>query len=653
MMQLRVVLSGCLVMLFGCSTFASNHPDRGLSFVKPTSAASADRQLCSGLDFLDCSASAITRSLIKEAPVVDATLPISVLPRESNLLAQSDRQLVDTSRYPSLAAAVTMLGSKKVTLIISSPLTVESDLFIPATAWLKFISPGQISVGAGKVLTIAGLIEAPAQRIFVNALSNQGTVVFSGSASVATVYPQWWGANPDGVTDNTAMIQAALTAGAGRKVELLPGRADYKISRELILSNDTEFLGSGGVTLSQVSANHSGLVPATNNYIHDVTLRGAYGSRPGSPGIRAAYIGTVPDVIHRDMTDAAKWNGYGMRVEHMLIRDWGNNGVWAGPHNRIAHNTFINNYNEAVITFGDYTIIDDNEITGTQSWGIDVNGSYCQITNNRLSNVGNAAAFPWDMGGIAISTFHTAAGASKNQIKGNTINNSDGHGILVIDGSGYACDENVVSGNRLTNVAQNLKVSNYGAIEVVNSFGSSLMVRHTIISGNTIKNSKGAGIELVAPSDVQVSSNIIEGVASSPGHGDGIRAELATPRVSKFGSGVVIKDNTISSFYRYGINIDGITDVTIERNRVFDGNWDGPFIPVVRLNNTSGYVVSGNHITGKPQFYDGIVKFGSGGRGTVSDNTVEGCHVPIGYYRGWQPPWYVLEMMYLTSMSSL
>lgn len=79
--------------------------------------------------------------------------------------------------YGGLTAAVGSIGATETTLLITDSQTIVDDLSIPTTMQLVVTRGGDISVVAGKVLTINGTISAGAYQIF----SGTGIVTFSGT----------------------------------------------------------------------------------------------------------------------------------------------------------------------------------------------------------------------------------------------------------------------------------------------------------------------------------------------------------------------------------------------------------------------------------------------------------------------------------------
>ena len=103
-------------------------------------------------------------------------------------------------------AAIAAIGGNKATLLVSIGVTVTANLTIPATLTLQFIQGGIITVNSGITLTINGPIDAGLYQIF-NCVGT-GKVVFGGPLN--GIYPQWFGAVCDGVTDDAAAIQKVI-----------------------------------------------------------------------------------------------------------------------------------------------------------------------------------------------------------------------------------------------------------------------------------------------------------------------------------------------------------------------------------------------------------------------------------------------------------
>jgi len=112
---------------------------------------------------------------------------------------------ISASNYDSLNEAVSDIGSSNKTLLIAEDISINSNLTVPSNITLKFIYPGKVTIPSGKTLTINGAIEAGLWQIF----DGDGSVDFE---TIVKVYPQWFGAKGDGITDDTDAIIATFDA---------------------------------------------------------------------------------------------------------------------------------------------------------------------------------------------------------------------------------------------------------------------------------------------------------------------------------------------------------------------------------------------------------------------------------------------------------
>jgi len=110
------------------------------------------------------------------------------------------------SNYANLPAAIAAISTTPGTLYIDSSQSVTDDLVIPETLSVVILKPGLLTISSGKTLTINGPFDAGIYQVF----SGAGSVSFSGNKYLQEVYPEWWGAIADGITDCTISIQAAV-----------------------------------------------------------------------------------------------------------------------------------------------------------------------------------------------------------------------------------------------------------------------------------------------------------------------------------------------------------------------------------------------------------------------------------------------------------
>lgn len=67
----------------------------------------------------------------------------------------------DASQYPNLNSAVEDIGDDPATLLIARPLPLGAEsVTLPSSLALKFLNGGELVIGAGEEVVIAGALEA-------------------------------------------------------------------------------------------------------------------------------------------------------------------------------------------------------------------------------------------------------------------------------------------------------------------------------------------------------------------------------------------------------------------------------------------------------------------------------------------------------------
>lgn len=162
---------------------------------------------------------------------------------------------VNISRYGnSLSSAVSTIGSvTKVTLVISSPISVPGNVTVTGNITFSFKGAGGLSIANGvNVAYAAGSYEV--DDIRRQRFSGLGT--FNGS-NLSEVIPDHWGADYTGTSDSTDAIQAAiasLPSTKGGKLKLLSGIYDFDTTIEVDRPLTIEGQGIGATILNMTAA---------------------------------------------------------------------------------------------------------------------------------------------------------------------------------------------------------------------------------------------------------------------------------------------------------------------------------------------------------------------------------------------------------------
>lgn len=161
-----------------------------------------------------------------------------------------------TDDYAALNALLTTIGSASATIAITKVFRIATNITIPSNVTLWFLKGGQLKPDSSKTVTINGAVAAGVWQIF----SGSGSI--AGSMKVIVLYPQWWGATGDGVTDDTVPTQAAITATSNitsAKLFFPPGT--YKLTAPLVIPNTYQgFVMEGsGDRKTRLDIQHSGV----------------------------------------------------------------------------------------------------------------------------------------------------------------------------------------------------------------------------------------------------------------------------------------------------------------------------------------------------------------------------------------------------------
>ena len=165
----------------------------------------------------------------------------------------------------TLKSALSAIGSNQATLHLSpGNWVIHENLEFPKNITLRFERGAIFSVGNGVKVTINSEIEAGFQQLF----SGQGSV--EGNIMARFIYPQWWGAQGDGVTDDYEAIAKAAQAATGKVLYFKHGT--YLTSQMIILP-DQIFLDADPGTIIKAGKSMNAVITA------DVPLSPNYGAQ--------------------------------------------------------------------------------------------------------------------------------------------------------------------------------------------------------------------------------------------------------------------------------------------------------------------------------------------------------------------------------------
>ncbi len=190
----------------------------------------------------------------------------------SNTSSGVSNRNVETQSYANLLEAVKTIGTSEKLLNVNSDIDCATALTVPKTLTLEFTGGGKIVRQAGCALVIYGQIKADRTNIF-SGFVNTNQLKLLGANDV--VYPEWFGAVGDNVTDDSNAIQLMfdavdLTSGYGAtyktsgKFRFGAGRIYYS-SKEIHVRSSSDIEGVGGkgwfsATIIRFADNKKGFV---------------------------------------------------------------------------------------------------------------------------------------------------------------------------------------------------------------------------------------------------------------------------------------------------------------------------------------------------------------------------------------------------------
>jgi parallel beta-helix repeat protein len=428
--------------------------------------------------------------------------------------------------------------------------------------------------------------------------------IAAGVAPANTAYPpgdiRRYGAVGDGVTDDTAAINTALSV--NQNIVIPETEAHWAVSQVLSLAHTKQCVYGFGQKSKIVQAGTN-----ANSSVFSVVSK-------GQNEFHGLYV------IPNETTNALAY-GYGFYisdsdycvVQNCRITDHrrGGVGLFDSNHCKVLDNWIIDSVVEPGVGVTQSDTGADIYLGGSCSSNL-ISGNHCL----------NGAGL-----GIAVQTLTAGDVANHNVIEGNIVTFQDLYGIMlyILNAGADTLNHTVIRGNKIDTVSGAIPESggsyNYGA----GIYGAG--ADHILIEGNQIRNTNTysppdlsqapAAIGITGAANCVIANNHIE----DPNYW-GI-ACIQSTAYSAEGRGLVITGNSIRNCDNTGIYlydcVSGI--VTGNRLRGVDAGAQGIYIRQNVQTQSDDFTVADNRID---EFGVGIQFEGTINRAIVHDNTIRG-----------------------------
>ena len=268
-------------------------------------------------------------------------------------IAASSVQAVDVRDHESLAAAIAAIGSTETDLHVSDRQSVSTALIVPGNIRMVIPRGGQLVRADGGSITFAegSKLDAGIYQIFRGFDSG---VTFN-AGSVAEVYPEWWGARPDGARDDRTDSHAAFKAahdsfdrqgGTNRGGKINIANGDYYLGRTWEITKPLTIEGrqsahhvASSVSRLMFPANTTGIRVHTGySTIRDLTLHSTGKDKTGH-GIHAS------GAVYLERINAQYFAENGFNIVASAAAGTGNANLWSmsdcSAMNNGGHGLFV------------------------------------------------------------------------------------------------------------------------------------------------------------------------------------------------------------------------------------------------------------------------------------------------------------------------
>jgi hypothetical protein len=416
-------------------------------------------------------------------------------------------------------------------------------------------------------------------RLYVNSdysirvMNKNGSVVYSAPTQLLNkVSVTDFGAVGDGVTDDTAAIQAAVNVGG----EIIFPTGVYVIGSTVNIPSNVKMSGDGKTSILKLANGANTHIFQNSNYVS--------GSNEN-----IKIDGLIIDGNVVNQTNNGAYNKHGIRLKNTLrfylqnsvIRNVGTDCINMIDSNDacIVQNTLHGAYNHAVTFQGCDGLLGENNTiyncgSKTDALGFTSSGHAFIGVNDACNNVRLVGNYVYDMGDSCLRNERAGQGWV---ISNNLVINSgkDSIKIMGVVGSSVKPKANIITGNVI------IDAGNTGI--VANGDG-------TIVSNNSIygtgKNPSGAaaGKWFASASGIAILDDSKNVVVSS----NYVREAYSTGVIIEGGFGCVIKENNVTLCGTNGIEANNHNGCVIENNEIFDnGTALTSTHAGIRINGTS------------------------------------------------------------------
>lgn len=605
--------------------------DANVTLVKMAAASVGTSQLVDG---------SVARAKIANSSVGSSQLDATLLTNFGDIAVQAEfaRRGIDVMTYGALGdgstndtvainAAITAVGSAKSTIIFpTGTYRIVSNLTIPNNITIWFMRGAMLSPDSGFTVTIVGTIRDTIERIF----TGDGAVVISGV--VKEVYPQWWGAVGDGVTDNQPFFQHAvdcLNAVSGgtifvpRGTYMFNSGVKWYTNISMIGAGiyDTKFIVSG--VLFDLFYNTDGASDGSSGtWLENCRFENFQTDLAGLTSTTAQVDGKAIFIIY--MKRARFRNLY---LKNAIGTALGCDFLVDTVIDNIVVENAGRNYSAGGVTVGQSGIGIGSCATALEP---------VVVSNCHVYNCGNY--------GIFVETQNNPSGVKAEHAKvvncfvsGNKygIGNKGSGGLHItgnssVNNTSYGIYLSQDAGN---NIVSNNKVVNNGDSGICVTGGYKEML---IIMGNEINGNSGKGIELQSATNINDKIQIVDNIIYKNGK-NGISITDAWKNIVI--SGNIVKNNSqavVTFNYTGGIHLEcastavTMSNITVSNNLILDDQATKTQQIGVKTLNTGlqNVFINANNIVGY-NYTSGLVIGGTLTNVAVKNNTGYNDGVPV------------------------